>query len=68
MIPPVGLNQDTVDLFEVHGFSLFLDGFEQAGDRKISGFAKEAASGVVFGHRTFADGESEKLLCKRNEA
>ena len=51
--PPVGLEQDAVDVGQLDGFGIVTDGFEQGGNAKVAGTTQEAIGG--------ADDEIERL-------
>jgi hypothetical protein len=43
---PMGLQQDAVDLFEVHDPDLVADGFDEGSQTEIAGAAQEAFAGA----------------------
>ena len=43
---PVGLNEDTVDLFEVHDAGLVADGFDERAQTQVAGAAQETFAGT----------------------
>ena len=43
---PVGLNEDVVDLFEVHDAGLVADGFDERAQTQVAGAAQQAFAGT----------------------
>jgi hypothetical protein len=48
VVSPVGLDEDAVDLFEVHGLGLVFDGFQETGEGEISGPSDDALGGTDY--------------------
>ena len=46
VFPPVGLDEDAVDLFEVHDAGLVADGFDERAQAEVAGAAQQAFAGA----------------------
>jgi len=46
VFPPMGLDEDAVDLFEVHNAGLVADGFDEGSQTKIAGASQQAFTGT----------------------
>ena len=46
VVPPMGLNEDTVDLREVDGFGSITNGLQQTGEAEVPGPADDAFGGT----------------------